>query len=107
MRTICIRTKINPDSLDEVRIWFKTLKNRSKETMETLKNEGVIVESVFLDKHDNDIYLIYYLKAEDVDKAYEVFDKSTSSIDVYFKECWKKYCKGRIVLEELLDLERL
>jgi Family of unknown function (DUF6176) len=107
MRTICIRTKINPDSLDEVRVWFKTLKTRQEETMETLKNEGVLVESVFLDKHDNGIYLIYYLKAEDVDKAYEVFDKSTSSIDVYFKECWKKYCKGRIVLEELLDLERL
>ncbi len=107
MRTICIRTKIDPEFLDEVREWFNTLKDRLNETMETLENEKVLVESAFLDKHDNDVYLIYYLKAEDIDKAYEVFDSSTSSIDTYFKECWKKYCKGRVVLEELLDLERL
>lgn len=107
MRTICIRTKIDPECLDEVREWFSTLKDRLDETMQTLENEKVLVESAFLDRHDEDVYLIYYLKAEDIEKAYEVFDSSTSPIDKYFKECWKKYCKGRVVLEELLDLERL
>jgi hypothetical protein len=107
MRTICIRTKIDSDFLNEVRDWFNTLKDRRDETMATLEKEGVIIESAFLDKHDNDVYLIYYLKAESIEKAYEIFDKSTSSIDVYFKECWGKYCKGRVVLEELLDLERI
>lgn len=107
MRTICIKTKIAKDSLNEVRFWFESLKSRMEETMETLKNEGVIVESAFLDKQGDDFYLIYYLKAENINKAYEVFENSTSPIDMYFKKCWKKYCKGRIVLEELLDLERL
>jgi hypothetical protein len=106
MRTICISTKIDPIFIDEVREWFKTLKNRLDETMETLENENVLVESAFLHKHVNEVFLIYYLKAEDIDKAYEVFDRSTSPIDIYFKECWKKYCKSRVVLEELLDLER-
>ncbi len=106
MRTICIRTKIDPEFLSEVRQWFDTLKDRLDETMETLESEKVLVESAFLDKHDKDVYLIYYLKAENIDKAYEVFDKSTSSIDIYFKECWEKYCQDRVVLEELLDLER-
>lgn len=107
MRTICIRTKVDPECLDEIREWFNTLKERLSETMETLESEGVLVESAFLDRHDNDVYLIYYLKAEDIDRAYEVFDQSTSPIDIYFKGCWKKYCSGRVVLEELLDLERL
>jgi len=107
LRTICIRTKVDPECLDEIREWFNTLKERLSETMETLESEGVVVESAFLDRHDNDVYLIYYLKAEDIDRAYEVFDQSTSPIDIYFKGCWKKYCSGRVVLEELLDLERL
>ncbi len=64
MRTICIRTKIDPEFLDEVRQWFNTLKDRLNETMKTLADEKVLVESAFLDKHDNDVYLIYYLKAE-------------------------------------------
>lgn len=106
MRTICIRSKVDPESLDEIRDWFNTLKDRLNETMETLKNEQVLVESAFLDRRDKDVYLIYYLKAENIERAYNVFDQSTSPIDIYFRECWKKYCRGRVVLEELLDLER-
>ena len=77
------------------------------ETLESLANEGVIVESAFLDKQGDDLYLIYYVKAEDISRVYEVFNKSTLAIDQYYKECWKKYCEGREVLEELLDIDRI
>ena len=105
MQTNCIKTKIKPGYIEEVRLWFRTLLERRDETLETLRNEGVVVESAFIDKQGDDLYLIYYMKAESIDKAYEVFNKSTSAIDLYYKDCWKKYCEGRIVLEELLDLE--
>lgn len=107
MKTTCIKTKINGDDLEGIRLWFKTLKSRIDETMETLENEGVKIESVFIDKQGSDFFLIHYMKADDINKAYEVFEKSNSPIDIYFKDCWKRYCKGRIILEELLDLERL
>lgn len=107
MKTICIKTKLKKEMIDEIRLWFRTLKERIKETLASLENEGVIVESAFLDKQGNDLYLIYYLKAEDINRAYEVFDKSNLAIDQYYKECWKKYCIGRVVLEELLDINRL
>ena len=105
MQTICIKTKIKPGHIEEVRFWFKNLLERRDETLETLRNESVVVESAFIDKQGDDLFLIYYMKAESIDKAYEVFTKSTSAIDVYHKACWKKHCEGRIVLEELLDLE--
>ena len=57
MRTICIRTKFDPESLDEIRDWFNMLKDRLNETMETLENEQVLVESAFLDRRDKDVYL--------------------------------------------------
>lgn len=107
METICIKTKLKKEIVEEVRIWFQTLKNRINETLETLENEGVYVESVFLDKQGNDLYLIHYMKAENISKVYEVFSKSTLPIDLYYKECWKKYCEGREVLEELLDIDRI
>lgn len=77
------------------------------ETLESLENEGVVVESAFLDKQGDDLYLIYYLKAENISQVYEVFDKSTLAIDHYHKECWGKYCEGQEVLEELLDIDRI
>ena len=106
MKTICIKTKLKKELIKEIRIWFQTLKNRMNETLETLENEGVFVESAFLDKQGNDLYLIYYMKAENISHVYEVFSKSTLAIDLYHKECWKKYCEGREVLEELLDIDR-
>jgi len=38
--------------------------------------------------------------------SYEMFNKSNLAIDHYYKECWKKYCEGREVLEELIDISR-
>ena len=105
MRTICIKTRVKAQSIEDIRIWFKTIKKRMNETLKTLENEGVFVESAFLDKQGGDYFLIYYLKAKNIKKAYEIFDKSTSPIDLYFKDCWKKYCEGREVLEELMDID--
>ncbi len=104
MKTICIKTKLKKEFLDEIRHWFQTLKNRIEEVIESLGNEGVIVESAFLDNQGEDLYLIYYMKAKDIAFAYEVFNKSTLSIDQYYRDCWRKYCEGRVVLEELLDI---
>ncbi|MBA2368247.1 MAG: hypothetical protein H0V82_04380 [Candidatus Protochlamydia sp.] len=78
-----------------------------KEVKDTLKSEGVVVESAFLDHHGDDSFLIYYVKAENIDLVYEIFEKSDLPIDNYFKECWKEYCEGREVLEELLDVDRI
>ncbi|WP_338049593.1 DUF6176 family protein [Parachlamydia acanthamoebae] len=92
--------------MEEVRLWFQTLKEKMNETLESLENEGVFVESAFLDQQGNDLYLIYYMKAEDITRAYEVFTKSNLAIDHYYKNCWKTYCEGCEVLEELLDIDR-
>lgn len=105
MRTLCIKTRIKEGHIDDVRKWFEILKERKDEVFETLYNEGVLVESAFIDKQGIDYFLIYYLKANDIDTAYKVFNDSTSDIDLYYKFCWKKYCEGRFVLEELLDFD--
>ena len=55
MKTICIKTKLKKELIEEIRIWFQTLKNRMNETLESLENEGVIIESAFLDKQGNDL----------------------------------------------------
>lgn len=107
MKTICIKTRIKTDCIDDVRLWFKTIQSREVEALETLNRENVYIESAFLDKQGENYYLIYYMKAIDIDYVYEVFSKSTLPIDVYYKSCWQKYCEGRVVLEELLDLNRL
>jgi hypothetical protein len=107
MKTICIKTKLKSNTIDEVRSWFKQIQSREREALQTLENEEVFIESAFIDKQGDDYYLIYYMKANDIDYAYSVFSKSTLAIDTYYKSCWKKYCEGREILEEVLDLHRM
>lgn len=63
--------------------------------------------AAFLDRHGDEYYLIYYLKAENIQHVYKVFENSILPIDNYYKECWKNYCEGREVLEELIDIDRI
>lgn len=77
MKSICIRIALKENSTDSVKEWFQTLMDRREETIESLKNEGVIVESVFLDRQPHGDFLIYYMRAKDVEKARTVFQNLT------------------------------
>lgn len=107
MKSICVRIALKENSIDSVREWFRTLMDRREETLESLRNEGVIVESVFLDRHPYGDFLIYYMRAEDFEKAKTVFLNSKLAIDAYHKECKKNYCESSIRLEQLLDLDTI
>jgi hypothetical protein len=71
--------------------------------LQSLENEDVIIEYVFLDKQENDDYLIYDIKAHSLQKAREVASKSELEIDKYPKKGFKEFCEGRKELQLLAD----
>jgi tRNA(adenine34) deaminase len=104
MKSICVRIALKENSIDSVREWFQTLMDRREETLESLRNEGVIVESAFLDRQPDGDFLIYYMRTKNIEKAMAVFQNSNLAIDAYHKDCKRKYCGTSIRLEQLLDL---
>lgn len=107
METVCVKIKLKKGSLAQVRIWFQTLCQRPEEVLESLKNEEVFVESVFLDRQGEDDYLVYYMRAACLSNAREVAMKSKLAIDKYHKECLRQFCEERQELELLLDYCRI
>ena len=107
MKSICVRVALKRGTTASVREWMRTLMDRRTETLESLKNEGVVVESAFLESLPEGDFLIYYMRAHDIDKALAVFQNSHLAIDAYHKECWGKYCSESTHLEQLLDLDTL
>lgn len=105
METICLKIKIREENLNDIRNWFATLNNRAEEVLQTLEAEGIIIESVFLDKQDTDYYLIYYIKAKNLAYAREVADKSNFPIDKFHRDCFKKFCNERYTLEPLANFQ--
>jgi hypothetical protein len=105
LQTKCIKIKLKPDSLEQVREWALTINSRKDEAIETLRREGIIIESVFLDKTSEGDFLIYYVKAKDLEDAKKAFQRSTVAIDEYHRQFKKETWDDFNNLEVLVDLE--
>jgi hypothetical protein len=101
METVCVRVQLKPGSLPRVRAWAAELDARRDEVLATLREEGVVVESVFLDGES----LVYYLKAQNVEEAQQVYARSTHAIDAYHQEFKDSTFETRTALELLVDFE--
>jgi hypothetical protein len=104
-QTGCVKIKLKPDSIEKVREWAKTLNERKDEAIATLRDESVILETVFLDQTDEGDFLIYIMKAQNLEKAREAVRKSAREIDAYHQNFKRETWAERKQLELLVDLE--
>lgn len=106
LNSYCTRVKLKPNSIPRVREWAAELNSRRVEAIETLKDEGVFIESAFLEQTSEGDFLIYYMRMESMEKAKAVVARSPHPIDAYHKQfkidCWET----REDLELLVDFDR-
>jgi hypothetical protein len=107
VETVCVKVRLKPDSIGRVRAWAAELTNRADETLATLRDEGVIVESAFLDRTAEGDFLIYYLKAKSLNAAAEAVSQSLHPIDAYHQQFKREAWDTREQLELLIDFENL
>jgi hypothetical protein len=103
--TVCLKVRLKPGSLDRVREWATELRARPEEVLATLRDEGVLVESVFLDSTDEGDFLIYYMKARSMEAAREAVQRSVHPIDAYHQQFKTDLWEARTPLEVLIDFE--
>lgn len=96
--------KLKPDTLDHVEAWKKELNERKAEAIETLRAEGVHVESWFHLELGGQDYLLAYMRADDIAQAQHIGRNSYFPIDQVhkqFKNNWAEVFPAKL----LLDLE--
>ena len=71
--------RFKPGKKQEWIDWSGELNRRRDEVLETLRNEGVLMEACFLSHDDDCIY--YFIVAESFDKARAAFSTSKYPID--------------------------
>jgi len=103
---LCGRIKIKEGSQEEVRHWFQVLNDRKDELIEAFALEEVWIESIFLEHAVDGDYLIYYMRQNDLEKAFTALGKFGLPIRLFHVDHWKKCCHECILLEPLFDLER-
>ncbi|NJL97260.1 hypothetical protein HC864_05685 [Candidatus Gracilibacteria bacterium] len=107
METLCYKIKLKKGSLKQVRQWAEQMNIRAGEVFETLSLEGVYVESVFLEKSDNNYYLIYFVKAESLNDMREFSKNSTLPIEKFHKDFKRTTFESSAELESLIDFDRI
>ncbi|MGI8668723.1 MAG: DUF6176 family protein [Aridibacter sp.] len=105
--TRCVKIKLKPNSLNKVSNWAKTINERKDEALVTLRDEGVILETVFLDLTSEGDFLIYVMQAESFQKVNEIFEKSIHEIDKYHQKFMNENYADRKKLKLLIDLDRI
>ena len=107
LETICYKIKLKPNTEHKVAEWSKIMNERAEEVIETLQNEGVYVESVFFSKELDGDYIIYYIKAESIDKMREVAKNSELAIDTFHRKFKQDTFESSTLLTKLVDFDRI
>ena len=97
--------KLKPDSLNRVRVWAAELNRRKDEVLATLRDEQVVVESVFLDRTSDGDFLIYYMRAWNLEDASRTARRSEHDIDAYHGQFKRDTWESQEPLELLIDFE--
>lgn len=106
--TRCMKIRLKANSLARVREWAAELTRRRDEALETLRDETVIIESVFLDSTPDGDFLLYFMKAENFERAREAAQQnSPHAIDEYHREFKRETWEDGARLELLIDLDRI
>ncbi|MDB5051362.1 MAG: hypothetical protein JWO30_4433 [Fibrobacteres bacterium] len=104
-QTQLLKIKIRAGKTAAVIEFIRSLRARKDLALEALRREGMVVETMFLERRDDGDYLYYYAKARDLTLANQVNMEATDALTLeirnFVAETW-----GHIVSPEpLLDLD--
>lgn len=102
----CVRVRLKPGMLAQVREWAAFLAAHRQEALQTLEAEGVEIESVFLESGVAGNALIYYMRAGSQRDAERAAARSLAAIDAYHRRFKQDTWAQVEPLELLLDLRR-
>jgi hypothetical protein len=100
---VCAKVWLKPGSEARVREWAAYISSHRSEALQTLQEEGVTIESVFLDATPEGPCLIYYMRSASEAQAAAVAEKSVHAIDAYHKafkrDTWTKVERVELLLD--------
>ena len=72
METAAGLIKLKSSAKEHVEDWCNTMKKRRDEALQTLRDEGVVVESWCQVEIEGAPYLLWYMRADSIDRVWEI-----------------------------------
>ena len=86
MGVIARLIELKPNSAEKVQSWAEHINTHRASALESLKLEGVSVESWFSLSLDGKEYLLCYMRAESIERSQQVAAKSENPVDSYHQQ---------------------
>jgi hypothetical protein len=106
-QTQLLKIRIRPGKTERVVEFLRQVAERKEESLEALRREGMMVESMFLERREEADYLYYYVKSKDLAHAaqfnLQATDALTLEIRCFVSETWGDVSSP----EPLLDLDTI
>ena len=83
---VLLKQRVEPGKTDQLREWMAELRSRRDEAVETLQHEGLYTEASFVESRADGTFLLTFLEAEDIDRAFEAYESSTHELDREHRE---------------------
>ncbi len=106
METASGLIKLKPGTEEKVELWEKTISFRIEEAVATLKDEGVEIESWFKVQIDGQDYLLWYMRAKSIERAFEISRTLKHPIDKFHYELMAEIMEtnGNILSTPIIDI---
>ncbi len=102
MEVVAGLIELKPDFNIARNKWKSYLQSNIEEALESIKNEGIEIESWFHLELDCKNYLLTYTRCEDFERSQNITAQSTLNIDQVhktFKKCWGRGIKAEAIFE--------
>jgi hypothetical protein len=107
VQTQCLKIPLIAGKTERFLHWAAEIRQRPREAFEAMSGEGVVAEAIILEHSEAGDFVIYYMRAQDLERASQVFAASTLPIDretrSMIEECWD--VAHIRALDVLLDLQ--
>jgi hypothetical protein len=104
-QTQLLKIRIRPGKTAAVVDFLRSLKERQDLSLEALRREGMVVESMFLERREDADYLYYYAKARDLAQANQVNMQATDGLAMEIRNFISETWDHIVSPEPLLDLD--
>ncbi|WP_436911871.1 DUF6176 family protein [Halosimplex marinum] len=78
---VMVKQRVEEGKVDRLREWMAEVRDRRDEAEATLRDEGMLTESAFLERTDDGPHLVYYMEAEDIERVWDQYEDSDHDID--------------------------
>ena len=104
METAAGLIKLKPNTGETVEQWRSTIEARRAEALQTLRDEGVSIESWFQLEIAGEPYLLWYMRADSIAQVWEIAAKSQYDIDAYHFQIMSSITQCQIEATPIVDM---